>query len=170
MRATAVAAASAGTVLAGLLAYAIYFDHKRQSDPQFRRSLKRDNRRLAREVREESVAEGAKQMEAIKRAVADAKAEEFPTDLEEKEGYFMSHIAQGEALCASSTDQIEAALCFYKALKVYPQPKDLISIYDKTVPKEILEILAEMVAMDPSLKLDGSFTGGDSGSEGHGVE
>lgn len=30
---------------------------------------------------------------------------------------------------------MEAALCFYKALKVYPQPKDLINIYDKTVPK-----------------------------------
>jgi hypothetical protein len=25
------------------------------------------------------------------------------------------------------TDNVEAALCFYKALKVYPQPSDLIS-------------------------------------------
>jgi hypothetical protein len=33
------------------------------------------------------------------------------------------------------SDNIEAALCFYKALKVYPQPNDLITIYDKTVPK-----------------------------------
>jgi hypothetical protein len=33
------------------------------------------------------------------------------------------------------TDNVEAALCFYKALKVYPQPSDLITIYDKTVPK-----------------------------------
>lgn len=41
---------------------------------------------------------------------------------------------------------------------MYPQPKDLISIYDKTVPKDVLEILAEMVAMDAGLKL-GSFTG-----------
>lgn len=30
---------------------------------------------------------------------------------------------------------LDAALSFFKALKVYPQPKDLISIYDKTVPK-----------------------------------
>lgn len=52
---------------------------------------------------------------------------------------------------------------------MYPQPKDLISIYDKTVPKEVLEILAEMVAMDPSLKLGGSFTG-ESSAEAHGVE
>jgi len=64
---------------------------------------------------------------------------------------------------------VEAALCFYKALKVYPQPKDLIGIYDKTVPKEILEILAEMIAQDDNLKV-GSFGGDGSGSEGHGVE
>lgn len=57
-----------------------------------------------------------------------------------------------------NSDPIQAALAFYKALKVYPQPKDLISIYDKTVPKEVLEILAEMVAMDAGLKL-GTFTG-----------
>ena len=30
---------------------------------------------------------------------------------------------------------IEAALHFYKALKVYPTPGDLINIYDKTVSK-----------------------------------
>lgn len=67
------------------------------------------------------------------------------------------------------TEPIEAALCFYKALKVYPQPKDLISIYDKTVPKEVLEILAEMVALDSGLKL-GSFTGESAAPESHGVE
>ena len=67
-------------------------------------------------------------------------------------------------------EKVDAALAFYKALKVYPQPKDLISIYDKTVPKEVLEVLAEMVAMDPALKL-GSFTGeGGSAADHHGVE
>lgn len=53
---------------------------------------------------------------------------------------------------------------------MYPQPKDLISIYDKTVPKEVLEILAEMVAMDAGLKLGGSFTGESSAPENPGVE
>lgn len=172
-------------------AYAIYFDHKRQTDPEFRRALKRDNRRLARAVREETEAQGAMQMESIRRAVAQAKEEGFPTDLEEKEAFFMGQVAKGEALCADSmfqvdlehdvagpstltqwcylgSDPINAALAFYKALKVYPQPKDLISIYDKTVPKDILEILAEMIAMDNSLKL-GSFTN-DNGMDNHGVE
>ncbi|KAF7586679.1 hypothetical protein BBP40_008502 [Aspergillus hancockii] len=185
MRTSTLVAASAGTVLTGLLAYAIYFDHKRQTDPEFRKSLKRNNRRLARAVKEEAEALGAMERESIKKAVEQAKDEGFPTDLEEKEAYFMGQVARGESLCAEGkiplesssdshislgSDKVEAALCFYKALKVYPQPKDLISIYDKTVPKEVLEILAEMVAMDAALKL-GSFTGGESGSvESHGVE
>jgi hypothetical protein len=56
-------------------------------------------------------------------------------------------------LSLSGSDQVEAALCFYKALKVYPQPRDLISIYDKTVPKPVLDILAEMIASDPSISV-----------------
>lgn len=67
------------------------------------------------------------------------------------------------------SDNIEAALAFYKALRVYPQPKDLISIYDKTVPKDVLEILAEMVALDSGLKL-GSFTNESASPDNHGVE
>lgn len=153
--------------------------------------MKRNNRRVAKAVKEAEEAQGAEHREAIKAAVQRAKDEGFPADLEEKESYFMNQVAKGEGLCAEGTrrdaddvavspdptvltlrvgsNQIEAAVAFYKALKVYPQPKDLISIYDKTVPKEVLEILAEMVAMDPSLKLGGSFTG-ESSAEAHGVE
>ena len=35
----------------------------------------------------------------------------------------------------AGADNVEAALCFYRALKVYPNPRELINIYDKTVPK-----------------------------------
>ncbi|KAG5291407.1 mitochondrial import receptor subunit tom-20 [Histoplasma ohiense] len=175
MKTTTIVAASAGTILTGFLAYAIYFDYKRHSDAEFRRNLKRDNRRLARAVREESAAQGARQIAEIKEAVLDAKAEGFPTDPDDKERYFMGQIAKGEQLAADGSSNIEAALAFYKALKVYPQPKDLITIYDTTVPKDVLEILAEMVGQDTSLQL-GSFTGGSStgsssgGADHHGVE
>lgn len=66
----------------------------------------------------------------------------------------------------AGSDQIEAALCFYKALKVYPQPRDLINIYDKTVPKPVLDILAEMIATDPTIPMGpgGSASGSDSGA------
>ncbi|RJE20717.1 hypothetical protein PHISCL_06938 [Aspergillus sclerotialis] len=158
MRTSMLVAASAGTIVTGLLAYAVYFDHKRQTDPEFRRSLKKNNRRLARAVKEEAEAHGAMQREAIKKAFQQAQAEGFPTDLEEKESFFMSEVAKGESLC--SEDTLAGAICFWKALHVYPQPKDLISIYERTVPKEVLEVLAELIAMDTSLKLGGAGAGG----------
>ena len=67
------------------------------------------------------------------------------------------------------SSQIEAALCFYKALKVYPQPKDLITIYDKTVPKPVIDILAEMIAVDPSIKV-GDFGQGSGPGSSTGVD
>lgn len=169
MKTSVIVAASVGTVVTGFLAYAIYFDHKRRTDPEFRKALKRESRRQARAAREEAEAEGAQQQEAIKSAFKEATEEGFPSGIEEKEAFFMSEVAKGEQLCQDGTDQIEAALCFYKALKVYPQPKDLIGIYDKTVPKEVLEILADIVAMDNSLALGDSF-GGSGSDSGHGVE
>ena len=60
--------------------------------------------------------------------------------------------------------KMEAALSFYKALKVYPSPGDLITIYDKTVPKPVLDILAEMVAFDGNVLVGNSF--GAKGSPG----
>lgn len=65
----------------------------------------------------------------------EAKEEGFPTSVEEKEAYFLDQVTMGEQLGTDPSRHIEAALAFYRGLKVYPQPGDLISIYDKTVPK-----------------------------------
>ncbi|EEP79870.1 mitochondrial import receptor subunit tom-20 [Uncinocarpus reesii 1704] len=80
----------------------------------------------------------------------------------------MSQVAKGEALCADGSSNVDAALAFYKALKVYPQPKDLIAIYDRTVPKDVIEILAEMIALDSSLKLGSAAS--DAGMDSQNVE
>jgi hypothetical protein len=42
---------------------------------------------------------------------------------------------ESHANLSTGADNVEAALCFYRALKVYPNPRELINIYDKTVPK-----------------------------------
>lgn len=60
---------------------------------------------MARAVKEEAEAHGAMHREAIKKAFQQAKADGFPTDLEEKESYFMSQVAQGEALCSEGECQ-----------------------------------------------------------------
>ncbi|MCJ1474746.1 hypothetical protein MMC13_003406 [Lambiella insularis] len=186
IRPSIIIAATVGTLVTGFLAYALYFDHKRQTDPEFRKALKRESRREARVARTQAEVQGAQQKEAIKAAVEVAKEEGFPTDVEDKEAYFMNEVAKGETLCQDGThfleaqefsygtnsdagsDHVEAAVCFYKALKVYPQPRDLISIYDKTVPKPVLDILAEMIATDPSIKVGAS--GSSTGGSQHGID
>lgn len=78
--------------------YAVYFDHKRRTDPEFRKALKRESRREARVAKEQAEAEGEQQKGAIKAAVNKAKEEGFPTDVEERETYFMNEVGQGEVL------------------------------------------------------------------------
>ncbi|KAK5455984.1 mitochondrial import receptor subunit tom20 [Exophiala xenobiotica] len=171
MKTSTIVSLSVGTVVTGLLAYAVYFDYKRRNDPDFRKALKKESRRQARLAKEEAEVQGKRQKEEIKQAVQEAIEEGFPTDVEEKEAFFMQQIAQGEALAGDGSDPVGAALCFYKGLKVYPEPSSLIRIYDNTVPKEILEILAVMVAQDKSLKV-GDFGASSEGASdsGHGVE
>lgn len=82
-----------------ILAYAVYFDHKRRTDPEFRKALKRESRKEARAAREEAEAQGIQLKETIKTAVRRARETGFPTDVEDKEAYFMTQVGQGEQLC-----------------------------------------------------------------------
>ncbi|KAI0609642.1 Mitochondrial import receptor subunit tom-20 [Pyrenophora tritici-repentis] len=159
LKPSTIAVISAGTIVTGLLAYAAYFDYKRRNDPGFRKQLKKESKRTERQAKEEAEAQGAEQKKVVREAVERANEEGFPKDPEEVEAYFMQEVAQG-------ADNVEAALCFYRALKVYPNPRELISIYDKTVPKPVLDILAEMIAVDTSIPVGGSKTPSEAGSAG----
>lgn len=138
--------ATAGTLAAGALAYAAYFDYRRRSDPEFRKSLKKQHKKVQKAKEEEGKAAEQGQKEKIKRAVEEANEDGFPRDPEETEGYFMQEVAAGERMCQDGSDPVDAALCFYKALKVYPQPRELITIYDKTVPKVCYRILRILIS------------------------
>ncbi|KAI1817809.1 mitochondrial import receptor subunit tom-20 [Poronia punctata] len=144
---------SVATVATGLLAYAVYFDHQRRADPNFRKNLRREERRQARAAKEEAVLQSKQKRRDVQAAVDAANEEGFPTGVNEKEAYFMEFVQQGEILASDPSQTTQAALAFYKALKVYPTPRDLISIYDKTVDKRVLDVLAEMIAYDKSLDI-----------------
>jgi import receptor subunit TOM20 len=60
--------------------------------------LKRESKRQARAAKEEAEAHSSRQRDALKIAVEEAKEEGFPTDVEEKEAYFMNEVARGEQL------------------------------------------------------------------------
>lgn len=42
---------------------------------------------------------------------------------------------------------LQAAMCFYRALRVYPSPVELIVIYQKTVPEDVFKVRIECVSM-----------------------
>jgi import receptor subunit TOM20 len=128
--------------------------------------------------KEEAEASTQRQRQAVKSLVDDAKDEGFPAGVEEREAYFNEQVMAGEALSQdrrwtpfveasvatltwlTASRKLESALAFYKGLKVYPAPGDLIKIYDSTVPKPILDILAEMIAYDSALDIRSGGSGG----------
>jgi import receptor subunit TOM20 len=99
LKPSTIAAISVGTIVTGLLAYAVYFDHRRRSDPEFRRQLKRESKRTARAAKEDAEVQSKEQKKAIRAAVERANEEGFPKDPEELEAYFMNEVAQGEGMC-----------------------------------------------------------------------
>ena len=130
--------AATGIMATGAVAYAFYFDYRRRSDPEFRRYLKKQHKKVQKSSEESAKAAERSQKARIKQVVEEANEEGFPRDPEDTEAteaYFMQEVARGETMCTDGSDPVDAALCFYKALKVYPQPRELINIYDKTVPK-----------------------------------
>lgn len=42
----------------------------------------------------------------------------------------------------------EAVLPFYKALKVYPAPMELVNIYQKTIPEPVFQTIVSILAIE----------------------
>lgn len=63
----------------------------------------------------------------------------------------MQSVQEGELLITKGAEYyINAASAFFRALKVYPKPMELLLIYEKAVPPEALAYIYEMVAKDVS--------------------
>jgi flagellar biosynthesis/type III secretory pathway protein FliH len=103
LKTSTLVALGVGTVVTGLLAYAVYFDNKRRNDPEFRKALKKESKRTQRAAKEEAEHHGAEQKKLIRDAVAAANEEGFPKDPEEVEAYFMQEVAQGEGMVQKGT-------------------------------------------------------------------
>lgn len=138
--------AIAATALVG---YAAYFDYNRRNSSEFRKSLK------AKAVKHEKHEAKAKEhtqksrLDEVKKALTSLESSPIPTDLSEKEAFFMQQVSVGEQLASLPDQKIEAALCFYKALAVYPNPTDILGIYQRTVPEDVYELIVMMIAVKP---------------------
>ncbi|KAG5340432.1 hypothetical protein C0989_001672 [Termitomyces sp. Mn162] len=176
-RATRVLAITGITLLSGALAYAYYFDYKRRNDAEFRKNLRsyhtsvsalslthflgKEKKRVSKAVAQSKESlQSAKvdgQPSTFEEALELVRKEEPPASPEEKESYFMSQVAMGEQLSAKGPSHyLAAATCFYRAMKVYPSPMELMVIYEQTLPQPIVTVVIQMMSADVSPRFPSS--------------
>lgn len=127
--------AAVGTVALGVAAYAVYFDYRRRNDPEFRRQIKKEQKRLSSLEKERAKEAQLGDRQALLRAHKQSKVDPLPVSPEDREQAFMQEVAKGEQLYAGGEGfKYESAICFFRALKMYPQPAELTRIYEQTIP------------------------------------
>ncbi|THH15205.1 hypothetical protein EW146_g5224 [Bondarzewia mesenterica] len=124
-----------------LLAYAVYFDYKRRNDVAFRKKLRKDKKKVDKTVAQSTDVPNASPSHIgpvgeaeLRAALEKVQKDQEPATPEEKEAYFMTQVNLGEQLCAQ-------AICFYRALRVYPSPMELIIIYQRTMPEPVFKVV-----------------------------
>ncbi|KAI0346773.1 MAS20-domain-containing protein [Trametopsis cervina] len=138
------------TAVTGALAYAVYFDYKRRNDADFRKKLRKEKKRVQKAA-SASAAQVNVPVEELRAAVAKIRQEEVPEIGPLREAYFMEQVGIGEQLCAQGpAAALPAALSFFRALRVYPSPVELIMIYQKSVPEEVFKLVVQMTNLDVS--------------------
>ncbi|KAL8287309.1 hypothetical protein RQP46_003761 [Phenoliferia psychrophenolica] len=144
-----IAAVTAGVAALGVVSYALYFDYRRRHDPVFRKNLNKQKKHIEKVASQQQQAGRTHVLAALRRALAIINSEPGPTDVAEKEVYFMEQVGMGEQLAARSPEHyVSSAISFYRALKVYPAPHELIMIYQKTQPPLVFDLVMEMITLD----------------------
>jgi len=141
------------TVLASAAAYVAYFDYKRRTDVAFRKELKKQKKKVDKSVKlgASTTTAAAEPSLDMASALELVRNEVVPPGAEAKEKYFMDNVAMGEQLCARGPGyDLPAAMSFFRALRVYPAPLELIMIYQKTVPEAVFKLVMDLTNADVS--------------------
>ncbi|KAJ2609189.1 mitochondrial import receptor subunit tom20 [Coemansia sp. RSA 1365] len=149
-----IAVTASVTALVAGISYAAYFDYNRRNNPQFRRKLRRDRKKAekkAEKISKEPLSDDVSDLALeLLKTLGDEK---LPESQSEKEKYFMKNLSKGEALCQASPDSYPAAACcFYQALRVYPNPVELVMIYQKSTPDMVFRLVMSMMAQEARQK------------------
>lgn len=155
-------------VVLGIASYAIYFDYARRNDPQFRKKLRKEKKRVDRSAASTKASTTASSASGgplpsdaeIEEALQLVRNETLPVTASEKEQYFMSNLAVGEQL-ASQGLVLPAALSFFRAIRVYPEPLQLVMILEKTLPEDMFRVVMDLMSRDVS---DSASPGADASS------
>ncbi|KAH7723269.1 MAS20 protein import receptor containing protein [Aphelenchoides avenae] len=118
----------AGAAVAGaaFVGYAIYFDHKRRSDPNYKQKIRENRRR--------------KQQKA--RGGSSRGPSNFPNPMNpaEMQSFFLQEVQLGEELMAEGMYE-EGVEHLCNAIVMCGQPQQLLQIFQQTLPPEQFELL-----------------------------
>lgn len=107
-------------------------------------------------------------VQVLKRVLDMVKNDTYPTSVEDRERYFMDNLQKGELLSKEGMASFlahliptcfcsfmigpekseESAACFFRALKVYPNPVELLAILQKSVPEDVIGLVYGMVSTE----------------------
>ncbi|KAJ2399445.1 mitochondrial import receptor subunit tom20 [Coemansia sp. RSA 2559] len=145
---TIAVAATVTAAIAGL-GYIAYFDYKRRHDRKFRRKLMRDRKKVEKKADNVSSTSSESVNDIAIELLNKVAKDKLPASPEEKEQFFMAQVSKGETLCSAGPSAYSSAAChFYQALKVYPNPVELVMIYEKTTPPEVFKLVMTMMAQE----------------------
>ncbi|ESK86814.1 mitochondrial import receptor subunit tom20 [Moniliophthora roreri MCA 2997] len=160
-RSTSVLTIAGVTLLTGFVAYALYFDYKRRNNVEFRKNLRKQKKRVDKSIASSQASEAAASAVSqaeLRQALEQVKKEPVPASPDQKEAYFMSQVGAGEQLSLQGPDfHLPAAMSFYRALRVYPSPVELMVIYQKTVPEPIFKLVIELTNLDVKDRVEGYY-------------
>ncbi|KNE71666.1 hypothetical protein AMAG_20465 [Allomyces macrogynus ATCC 38327] len=136
------------------IGYAAFFDYKRRADPSFRRNLRKQRKRVEKKKTEEDAtksrdvtASGAS--DGLEAEIEALLNEPLPTTPEAKEAFFMEQLSKGETLAKNGPEFFKlAAAFFYKALKVYPAPAELVMLYQKTLTEPVFNLVMGFISSE----------------------
>lgn len=139
-----------GLAAFGAIGYLVYFDYKRRHSSGFRKELRKKAVKFDKEQEKAFQAtkhqERAEIQELIETSIQESP---LPSGIQAREQFFITEVSRADELL-NSNNYIEAALAFYRALLVYPQPTDLLGFYEKSIkPASVLELVRTMVVIRP---------------------
>lgn len=136
------------TLAAGALGYCLYFDYQRRHNPDFRKSIYLKKRQAEKKEKLKFEASRAERTEFLKQKLAESLLTD-PMNTANKEECFIGEVTKAEKLSAIVGKEVDAAIHFYRALSIYPDPAAILEIYQKSVPADVYELIMLLTAIQP---------------------
>ena len=144
-----VATAAAFAIGCSVFGYAVYFDHKRRTDSSFRRQLKQQRMEAKTILDQFQVDRASKAKASVKVSGLEIDDSPPPATAEGREAYFEKQLTMGDAFISQGQPGFEsAAVCYFKALKVYPDPMNFLRVLQQSLPEPVVAMIVDLMSAD----------------------